>query len=124
MRARALRSCGRPFARPKIFSRRGLKCFGKVLAIGMIPPFGLWTTRPEGADFRQSEPVAKKGLHRIEFSGGIGVANSTIFPGFAGTPARLIGGFCVSRGLFLQTNCRIQRRAIHAPRIAPACLKN
>jgi hypothetical protein len=100
IRTRALRSCGKPRARPKTFSRRGLKCFGKVLAIDMLPPFGLWTTRRREADFRQSNPVAKKGLHRIRFSGVSELRIQSIFPGFAGTPARLIGGFCVSRASF------------------------
>jgi hypothetical protein len=106
IRTRALRSCGKPFARPNTFSRRGLKCLGKTLEKDMRPPFGLWTTRRREADLRQSEPVAKKGLHRVRFSGSIGVATLQIFPGFAGTPARLIGGFCVSRASFLQTSCR------------------
>jgi hypothetical protein len=52
------------------------------------PPFGLWITRRREDDFRQSESVAKKGLHRIEFSGNIGVANCFDIPRLAGTPAR------------------------------------
>jgi hypothetical protein len=49
------------------------------------------STRRRGAhDFRQSSAAApKRGLCRIEFSGIIGTATSAIFPGFAGTPARL-----------------------------------
>jgi hypothetical protein len=48
------------------------------------------------------------------------IATPSKFPGFAGTPARLLGGFCVSRGLLLQTNCgnvaeRISRHASGQP---------
>ena len=65
----------------------------EVLAIDMIPPFGLWTTRPEGAEFRQSKPVAKKGLHRNRFSGSIGVATHHDIPRFCrdtGPPLRWV----------------------------------
>src|SRR5271163_4322447 len=118
MRTRALRSCGKPRARPKTFSRRGLKCFGKALTVNMIPPFGLWITRRREADFRQSEPVAKKGLHRIEFSGSIEGAQSTIFPGLPGHRPRLIGGFCVSRVCFSKQIVDMRRSesdAAHPP---------
>jgi hypothetical protein len=67
--------------------------FGKALDIGMVSPFGLWITRPEGADFRQSEPVAKKGLHQVEFSGSIGVAKFHDIPQFCrdtGPPPRRV----------------------------------
>ena len=35
-----------------------------------------------------------------------------IFPGFAGTPARLLGGFCVSRVEFLANHDAGVRRVI------------
>src|SRR5947209_7088239 len=66
----------------------------------MIPPFGLVGTN----EFR-----CQKRLASIEFSGSIGLANDTILPGFAGTPARLIGGFCVSEVLLLQTIAGLRR---------------
>lgn len=95
-----------------MLGRRGFKCLGRVAAIDMIPPFGLWITRPEGADFGQTNPLPKKACIGSNFRGVSVLRETLIFRGFAGTPARLIGGFCVSRGRFLQTKLRERRGRI------------
>jgi hypothetical protein len=88
-----LRSSGIPRASPKTFSRQGRKWTGKGLETGIGSPFGVNPTERRN-DFRQPWGP-KSGLQRFRFSGNIRTANTDIRR-FAGTPARHLGGFCVS----------------------------
>jgi hypothetical protein len=69
--------------------------------------------RPKARDdFRQSNVVAQIGLATIQIFGEYPDCDIMIFPGFAGTPARLLGGFCVSRVEFLANHDAGVRRII------------
>jgi hypothetical protein len=69
-------------------------------------------TRPGGWTISgKATPLPKIGLARNRIFGEYQVCETLNFPGFAGTPARLLGGFCVSGAVNLnESRCGIAAR--------------
>jgi len=79
----------------------------KMRERGISAPWPKRTASRSLGHFRQSSAMApKRGLCRIEFSGIIGPAKTSIFPGLAGTPARLHWRVSCFRGFPPQLEAR------------------